>query len=230
MSAGGRRADRGADPAVFEAISAVATIVLIDLSLSGDNALVIGMAARGLPRRQRRLAIAFGAGGAVVLRVVAASVATLLLRIPYLQLGGGIVLVFIAYRLVRPGSGARDDLGAAKSLREAIATILLADAAMSTENVLGVAAAAHGDIPLLVFGLALSIPIVLFGSGLIANALDRFPSIVWLGAAALAWTAADLVLGDPAVGLPPLEFGAEVAVVAGLLGGIVLAHRTLRRT
>lgn len=214
---------------MLEAIQSVATIALIDLALSGDNALVIGMAARGLPRRQRRIAITLGAGGAVALRVIAAAVATMLLRVPYLQLAGGIVLAVIAYRLVRPEGGRRDPVKTARSLPEAVAVILVADAAMSVENILGVAAAAHGDIPLLVFGLALSIPIVLFGSSLIADVLDRFPRIVWLGAAALAWTSADLILGDPAVPLPPLEFGAEIALAAGLFGAIFLAHRTLRR-
>jgi YjbE family integral membrane protein len=214
---------------VFEQLQAVITIVLIDLALSGDNALVIGMAARGLPRRQRRLAISFGAGGAVALRVAAAAVATVLLTIPSLQLGGGIVLALIAYRLVRPESGHRRSVSAARSLPEAIAIILVADAAMSTENVLGVAAAAHGDIALLVFGLALSIPIVLFGSGFVASILDRFPQVVWLGAAALAWTAADLILGDPAVPLVRTDFAVELALAAVLLGGIFLARRAQRQ-
>ncbi len=214
---------------MLEQAQAIATIVLIDLALSGDNALVIGMAARGLPPRRRRLAISLGAGGAVALRVAAAAIATVLLRIPYLQLGGGIVLALIAYRLVRPENGQGRSVSAARSLPEAIGIILLADAAMSTENILGVAAAAHGDIPLLVFGLALSIPIVLFGSSLIASLLDRFPQVVWLGAAALAWTAADLILGDPAVRLVRADFGAELGLAAALLGAIVLVRRAQRQ-
>ena len=101
---------------MLETIQAIATIVLIDLALSGDNALVIGMAARGLPRRQRRLAIAFGAGGAVTLRVIAAAVVTVLLRVPYLQLAGGLILAFIAYRLVRPSNGQADLRGPSPDL------------------------------------------------------------------------------------------------------------------
>ncbi len=214
---------------MLEQLQAVATIVLIDLALSGDNALVIGMAARGLPRRQRRMAISLGAAGAVVLRVAAAAIATILLTVPYLQLGGGIVLALIAYRLVRPENGERRSVSAARSLPEAIGIILVADAAMSTENVLGVAAAAHGNIALLVFGLALSIPIVLVGSTYVAAVLERFPRIVWLGAAALVWTAAGLILGDPAVPLVRTDFAAELALAAILLGAIFVARRSQRQ-
>jgi YjbE family integral membrane protein len=214
---------------VIEQLQAIVAIVLIDLALSGDNALVIGMAARGLPARQRRLAIGFGAGGAVALRVAAAAVATILLTVPYLQLAGGLLLAIIAYRLLRPGTMEHGQVKAGRTLPEAIGVILLADAAMSTENVLGVAAAAHGNIALLVFGLAFSIPIVLLGSGLIARILDRFPQIVWLGAVALVWTSADLILGDPSLRFVPTAFGAEIALAAGLLGAIFLAHRLRRQ-
>src|SRR5712691_10011891 len=144
---------------MLETVQAVLAIVLIDLALSGDNALVIGMAARGLPRRQRRRAIVFGGLGAVVLRIAAASVVTLLLAIPYLQLVAGVALLVIAFRLVRPAhTRGGPTVHEATTLPEAITTILIADAAMSFENVLGVGAAAHGSIALLVFGLALSIP------------------------------------------------------------------------
>ena len=214
---------------MIEQLQAILAIVLIDLALSGDNALVIGMAARGLPRRQRRMAISIGAGGAVVLRVLAAVVATILLTIPYLQLAGGIVLALIAYRLVRPDDGRRHEVSAARSLPEAIAIILVADAAMSTENILGVAAAAHGDVSLLIFGLALSIPIVLFGSTFVVGLLERFPQVVWIGAAALAWTAADLILGDPAMSLVHADLRAEAVLAVVLLGGIFVARRITQR-
>lgn len=183
----------------MEAFQAVAAIVLIDLTLSGDNALVIGMAARRLPPRQRRAAIVLGGGAAVALRIAAAAVVSLLLRIPLLQFTGGVVLVAIAYRLARPTNGNGPEVRAGTSLREAVLTIIVADAAMSLENILGVAAAAHGDVALLAFGLVLSIPIVLFGSGLVVAILERFPAGIWLGVLALAWTAADLMLGDPLV-------------------------------
>jgi len=181
-------------------LSALFAIILIDLALSGDNALLIGMAARRLPDAQRRRAIVLGGALAVLLRIVAAAIVTFLLAIPFLQLAGGIVLAVIAYRLVRPeGSAGHADIRPAGTLREAILTILVADAAMSVENVLGVGGAAHGDLTLLAIGLIISIPIVLFGSGIIANVLDRAPKLIWLGALALIWTSADMILGDPAI-------------------------------
>jgi YjbE family integral membrane protein len=184
---------------MLETIQAIVAITLIDLAMSGDNALVIGMAARGLPRAQRRRAIGVGAGAAVVLRIVAAAAATVLLTIPWLQLVGGIVLVVIAFRLVRPGAGDGRSFRQVTTLRAAVVTIVAADFAMSLENILGVAAAAHGNVMLLLFGLALSIPIVLVGSGLVVTILERFPWAMWLAAIALLITAADLILGDPSV-------------------------------
>jgi len=172
---------------------------LIDLAMSGDNALVIGMVARGLPRSQRRRAIVFGAGAAVALRVAAAAAVTLLLTVQYLQLIGGLALIVIAYRLVRPDGSQGRTVREVTTLRAAIVTILAADFAMSLENILGVGAAAHGNIALLLFGLGLSIPIVLFGSGLVVGLLDRFLQATWLGALAILWTAADLIVSEPAL-------------------------------
>ncbi len=210
-------------------LSAVIAIVLIDLALSGDNALLIDMAARRLPDAQRRRAIILGGGLAVVLRIIAAAVVSFLLAIPYLQLAGGVVLAVIAYRLVRP-SVAEDhaSIRPAGTLREAVLTILVADAAMSVENVLGVGGAAHGDLPLLAFGLALSIPIVLFGSGLIATVLDRAPRLIWLGALALIWTSADMLLGDPALDPHIADHWAISAAAAVAILGLVVVVRTLR--
>ena len=211
---------------MIETLQAILAIVLIDLALSGDNALVIGMAARGLPQRQRRRAIVFGGLGAVVLRIAAASVVTLLLAVPYLQLIASIALLAIAYRLVRPTPAhAGPSVREATTLPEAITTILIADAAMSLENVLGVGAAAHGSIALLVFGLALSIPIVLFGSGLVVRLLDRFPQGIWLGAFALVWTAAEMMVDEPALHIrDALPFSAE-AVLAAVFLLVIFAAR-----
>jgi YjbE family integral membrane protein len=210
----------------MDSLQAVLAIVLIDLTLSGDNALVIGMAARGLPERQRTRAIVVGGVLAVALRVAGTALVTLLLLVPYLQLAGGVVLVVIAYRLVRKGGGERHEVRAATSLREAVGTIVITDAAMSLENVLGVGAAAHGDVPLLIFGLALSIPIVLFGSGLVVRLLERWPGLIWLGAFALVWTAADMILEDPTLARHvPEHWAIELAATAVLLGLVAAAHR-----
>jgi len=210
-------------------VSAIVAIVLIDLALSGDNALLIGMAARRLPDDQRRRAIVLGGALAVVLRIAAAAVVTFLLAIPYLQLAGGLVLAVIAYRLVRPNTSHGDAaVQPAGTLREAIATILVADAAMSVENVLGVGGAAHGDLPLLAFGLVISIPIVLFGSGLIASVLDRAPRLIWLGALALIWTSADMILGDPALDPHIADHWVISAAAALAILGVVVGVRALR--
>ena len=210
-----------------ETLQAILAITLIDLAMSGDNALVIGMVARGLPRSQRRKAIVFGAGAAVALRVMAAAAVTLLLTVQYVQLVGGLALTFIAYRLVRPGDGQGRKVREVTTLRAAIVTILTADFAMSLENILGVGAAAHGNIALLLFGLGLSIPIVLFGSGLVVGLLDRFPQAAWVGALAILWTAADLIVSEPALGalhaLPYVELLLTLPFVA-----IVVAARFRR--
>ena len=210
--------------------SAVVAIVLIDLALSGDNALLIGMAARRLPDAQRRRAILLGGLLAVVLRIVAAAIVSVLLAVPYLQLAGGVVLAVIAYRLVRPGAAdAHAAVQPAGTLREAVVTILIADAAMSIENVLGVGGAAHGDLPLLAFGLVISIPIVLFGSGIIAGVLDRAPRLIWVGALALIWTSADMILGDPAIDPHVPDHIALSAALAVLIFGLVQGALLLRR-
>jgi YjbE family integral membrane protein len=209
---------------MVETLQAILAITLIDLAMSGDNALVIGMVARGLPKSQRRKAIVFGAGAAVAIRVAAAAVVTLLLTIQYLQLVGGLALIVIAYRLVRPEGGEGPKVREVTTLRAAIVTILAADFAMSLENILGVGAAAHGNILLLLFGLGLSIPIVLFGSGLVIGLLDRFPQATWLGALAILWTAADLIVNEPSLAvlhsMPYVEL-----VLTALFLAIVVAAR-----
>lgn len=209
----------------METVQAVLAIILIDLALSGDNALVIGMAARDLPDAQRRQAIIFGGAGAVVLRIIAAAAVTLLLAIPFLQLGAAIVLLFIAYRLVSQSEADPKHVKPAAGLRAAIVTILIADAAMSLENILGVGAAAHGNLALLAFGLALSIPIVLFGSSVVVSLLERYPRAIWLGALALIWTAAEMILDEPAIRIRDLiPWSAELVLTAVFLGLIVAAR------
>jgi YjbE family integral membrane protein len=210
-----------------ETLQAILAITLIDLAMSGDNALVIGMVARGLPRSRRRQAIVFGAGAAVALRVAAAAAVTLLLTVPYLQFAGGLALIVIAYRLVRPDEGRGPKVREVTTLRAAVVTILAADFAMSLENILGVGAAAHGNIALLLFGLGLSIPIVLFGSGMVIAVLDRFPQATWLGAFAIIWTAADLIASEPA--LAPLHQLPYVELVLTVLFLLLVVFARFRR-
>lgn len=176
-------------------------IVVIDLSLAGDNALVIAMAVLSLPPRQRIIGLIGGTVGAVVLRIVLIAVITQILLIPFLQALGGLVLVWIAMKLVR--QDASDTKGhkvrEVATLWEAIGIIIVADLIMSLDNVLAVAATAHGDLTLVLFGIGLSIPIVICGSSLLARLMDRFRWIVWLGGGVLGWVAGDLAITDTLV-------------------------------
>ena len=171
-------------------------IVIIDLTLAGDNALVIALAVRSLPRRQQFWGRVWGTAGAVGLRVAFISIATLLLRIPLLQLLGGLVLFWIAFKLVRKETGAEGHVRQGNSFREAVWIIIVADAIMSLDNVLAVAAAAHGDLFLVVFGIGLSLPIVVWGSGLLAVLMNRFAWIIWIGGGILGYVATDMILSD----------------------------------
>jgi YjbE family integral membrane protein len=207
---------------VLEIIGAVLSIIVIDLVLSGDNAVVIGMAARRLSPENRRRAIIFGGAGAVGLRIFFTAIVSFLLVIPYLQLIGGLLLLYVAYKLVRPQAG-HHDITEAGTLREAIQTIILADVVMSLDNILAVAGAAHGDIRLLLFGLALSIPILLLGAELVARLLGRFPALVYVGAIVLIHTAVEMILEDPFVHdkLPttlPIRLAITAVVSAALIG------------
>ena len=174
-------------------------IVWINIILSGDNAVVIALAARSLPPHQQKKAVFWGSGAAVVLRIVLTVVAAKLLELSFLQIIGGCLLLWIGYQLL--GSD-EDDAGEAKtygSLMAAVRTILLADLVMSLDNVIAVAAAAHGSILLLVLGLAVSIPLVIFGSTLMIKLMERFPVIVLLGAALIGWVGGETIANDTAL-------------------------------
>ncbi len=177
----------------------LAGIVLIDLTLAGDNALVIALAVRRLPPRQQLWGRVWGTAGAIALRLAFIVVATLLLRIPLVQLVGGVLLIWIAVRLVRHADGHGESVRQGASLWEAIWIIVLADAVMSLDNVLGVAAAAHGNLVLVVFGIGLSLPLVVWGSGLLARLMGRFPWIIWLGGGVLGYVAGEMILRDQAI-------------------------------
>ena len=176
------------------------SIVVIDLTLAGDNALVIALAVRTLPKRQQFLGRVWGTAGAVGLRLAFIVIATWLLAIPFLQFAGGLVLIWIALKLVRQSAGEGEhSVRQGASLREAVWIIMIADAAMSLDNVLAVAAAAHGDLMLVVFGIGLSLPIVVWGSGLLAWLMNRFTWIIWLGGGILGYVAGEMMLRDDGI-------------------------------
>jgi len=177
----------------------LASIVVIDLSLAGDNALVIALAVRSLPAREQWLGRVWGTAAAVGLRLLFIAVVSALLSIPLLRAVGGLLLLWIAIRLVRPGGEAEGHVRHGTSLREAIWIIVVADVTMSLDNVLAVSAAAHGDMLLVSFGIALSLPIVAWGSGFLARLMTRQPWIIWIGGGILGYVAGEMITDDPVV-------------------------------
>ncbi|HYP60849.1 MAG TPA: YjbE family putative metal transport protein [Thermomicrobiales bacterium] len=180
----------------FGALVAIGKIIAFDLILSGDNAVVIGMAANRLSPENRRRAIIIGGAGAVILRIIFTALVSLLLDVPLLQAAGGLLLIWIAYKLVKPHGHDEANVQSADTLMQAIQTIIVADAVMSLDNMLAVGAAAEGHLWLLLFGLGLSIPILLFGSALIAQLLGRYPILMWVGVIILLHTAVHMFFGD----------------------------------
>lgn len=215
----------------WEFIVPLLKIIFINIILSGDNAVVIAMAVRTLPRRQQRLGIFWGAMGAVVLRIVLTFVAAQILRLPFLQLVGGLLLIWIALRLLREDGG-EANVRHGTTLPEAIRIIILADLIMSTDNVLAIAAAAEGSFFLLLFGLGLSIPIVVWGAAFIATLMNRYGWIVYVGAGVLGEVSGKMILDDHFVertfgeAPKPLEWGVRIGLsVAIVVVGLVLARR-----
>jgi YjbE family integral membrane protein len=177
---------------------AVGKIIWINVLLSGDNALVIAMACRGLAPRQRLWGMVIGAGIAVVLLIAFTGIVARLMVLPYLKLVGGLALMVIAAKLLVPEDEG-DDVTAGTSLWHAVRIVVIADIVMSLDNVIAVAAAANGQLSLLVLGLAISIPVIIAGAAVIMMVLDRFPILVWLGATLLGWIAGGVIATDPAV-------------------------------
>ena len=175
------------------------SIVLIDLSLAGDNALVIALAVRSLPAREQWLGRAWGTAAAVTLRLLFIAIVSALLTIPLLQFVGGLLLLWIAVRLVRPGGAGEGEVPHGASLRQAVWIIVVADVTMSLDNVLAVAAAAHGDFLLVAVGIALSLPIVVWGSGFLARLMAHHAWIIWIGGGVLGYVAGEMMTDDPLV-------------------------------
>ena len=207
---------------MLDLLTAVFAIIVIDLVLSGDNAVVIGMAARRLSPENRRRAIIWGGAGAVGLRIFFTAIAALLLDVPYLQAAGGLLLLYIAYKLLKPHDE-HAKVSEANSLGEAIKTIVMADVVMSLDNILAVGGAAHGNLWLLLFGLVLSIPILLFGSELVARMLGRYPLLVYVGAIVLVWTAVSMILEDRLVHDWHAFPWWQSLLVAGAVAAVVVA-------
>jgi YjbE family integral membrane protein len=183
----------------MEPFSAVLRIILIDLALSGDNAVVIGMAAHRLPPRQRRVAIVVGGLAAIVLRIVLTATVVYLLTLPGLRLVGGALLIWIAFKLLAEEEESHEGIKVATSLKEAIVTILIADFVMSLDNVIAVAQASGGSVILLMFGLVFSMAILMFMGSLVANLINRFWWLAYLGSAVIAWTGTLAVFEEPFV-------------------------------
>jgi YjbE family integral membrane protein len=174
------------------------SIVILDLTLAGDNALVIAMAVRTLPRRQQFWGRMWGSAGAVGLRLAFIAIITYLLKIPLLQFVGGLLLIWIALKLVHQSAGGEGEghVRQGTSLVEAVWIIVVADVIMSLDNVLAVAGAAHGNLWLVVFGIGLSLPLVVWGSGLLARLMMRYPWIIWIGGGILGYVAGEMMLKD----------------------------------
>jgi YjbE family integral membrane protein len=177
----------------------VLQIVWIDLLLSGDNAVVIALACRSLPEKQRKIGIWLGAGAAIFLRIVFALIVSYLMGLPFLKVLGGLLLFWIAIKLVVGEEEAHDGIESSDSLWRAVKTIAIADAVMSLDNVIAIAAASRGHPELFIFGLLLSIPLIIYGSQIIMDLLTRFPLLIWLGAALLGWIAGEMIVSDVAV-------------------------------
>ncbi len=216
---------------------AVIQIIVIDILLGGDNAVVIALACRNLPPSQRTKGVLWGTAGAIVLRVALIAFAVVLLDVPLLKFAGGLLLLWIGVRLMAPAHDAHENVKPADKLMSAIKTIIVADAVMSLDNVIAIAGAAESADPehrlaLVIFGLVVSIPLIVWGSQLVLKLLDRFPIVITLGAALLGWIAGGLIVNDPAgdrwpiLDTPWAEYGMSIS---GALFVVILGYLLKRR-
>jgi len=206
---------------------ALLKIMWINILLSGDNAVVIAMACRGLPHRQRLWGMVLGAGVAVVLRILFTGVVASLMLLPWLKIVGGVALFYIAAKLLVPEDPDEDETEATEHLWRAVRIVAVADIIMSLDNVIAIAAAAGGNMALLVIGLAVSIPLIVAGAALIMALLDRYPILVWAGAALLGWIVGEVIVTDPVIqGYLEPKFGAEgfhyIMLFCALIGAILV--------
>ncbi|MGE8487889.1 MAG: TerC family protein [Paraburkholderia nemoris] len=220
---------------------AVIQIIVIDILMGGDNAVVIALACRNLPPAQRTKGVLWGTAGAIVLRVALIAFAVALLDVPLLKFAGGLLLLWIGVRLMAPAHDVHENVKPADKLMSAIKTIIIADAVMSLDNVIAIAGAAEAADPehrlaLVIFGLVVSIPLIVWGSQLVLKLLDRFPIVITLGAALLGWIAGGLIINDPAgdrwpiLDTPLAEYGMSIAGAAFVvILGYLLKRRNANR-
>ncbi len=196
-------------------------VILLDLALGGDNSIVIGMAAKGLPHELQKKVIFFGSAGAILVRFLLAAVLVWLLAIPYLKTIGGLVLLWIGMKLIgHQGQEEEVNVSAQSTFWGAIQTVIIADAIMSLDNVLAIVAATNGNLILLIIGMLISVPIIILGSTVIVKIMDRFPWIIWVGSLVIGWAAGGMIATDEYVALPEsyalyLKIGVTALVAAG---------------
>ena len=207
--------------------AALGSIILANVVLSGDNAVVIALAARSLPAEQQKKAIFWGSAAAIVMRIALTLIAVEMLKWPYLKIAGGLLLLYIGVSLLSEDDGGEGGSTEAGGMVSAIRTILVADLVMSLDNVLAVAAAAKGNTPLLIIGLAVSIPLIIFGSTLLLKVMERFPAITTLGAALLGFLAGEMMFTDPAVTARLGELSHDVVNAAGAVGAALVVSTGL---
>ncbi|OPY62411.1 MAG: Integral membrane protein TerC family protein [Pelotomaculum sp. PtaU1.Bin065] len=218
-----------------EVVISILSIIIIDLVLGGDNAVMIAMACKALPAEQRKKAIIFGTAGAVIMRVVLTAIALYLLKIPFLQFAGGALLVWIALKLLFEEKAAAVECDVGKSLFNAIKIIIMADVVMGIDNVLGIAGAAQGSLERVIFGLLFSVPIIVWGSTIILKWLDRYPGIVYIGAGVLAWTAGKMITKDIIIYenigryIPYFDFALPVVVLIFVLATGLYMNKVVKR-
>ncbi len=214
----------------MELVMSLVSVVLINIILSGDNAVVIALANRDLPPAQQKKTIFWGSALAVILRIVLVLVATFLMRVPYLQFAGGLALVYIGCDLLAGGKEAKD-IEASDDLWKAIKTILVADVIMSLDNVLAIAGVAQGDWLILGVGLAVSIPLVIFGAQVLSSLMTKWPILVYIGAGLIAYTAAEMMVSDAKAGhyLEPYAIIIKVVVTLGVLGFGYWTHKRVAK-
>ncbi len=211
---------------------AIGQIIWIDLLLSGDNAVVIALACRSLPERQRRWGIIFGASAAIILRILFALVISQILLVPFLMTVGGVLLLWIAVKLLRGEQADEQNIPASEKLWQAVRTIAMADAVMSLDNVVAISAASGGNYWLFIFGLAVSIPLIVVGATLITGLIQRFPLFIWAGAALLGWIGGEMIARDPALhnlGMPAGTAFHYALATAGALAVVIVGYWRKRR-